>query len=88
MNSTGSKFDELTPLTEQLYELDTTVERLWWLAQLERGVEITDTGREPMFGSSMVLNAAASEINSSNRDDTVGMMMRHIKTEITIGNTK
>lgn len=42
-------------------KLETPIDKLWWFAQLERGVEIVDGEREPMVGSKEVVNRIAKE---------------------------
>jgi hypothetical protein len=42
-------------MEEQLSQLQNPVDRLWWLAQMERGVEKADLDREPRIGSERVL---------------------------------
>lgn len=46
------KFDRIE---QQIVELDSPIDRLWWFAQLERSVENSDK-YEPIVGSSDVLD--------------------------------
>lgn len=39
----------------QLAQLQHPVDRLWWLAQMERGIDEADIDREPAIGSERVL---------------------------------
>lgn len=52
-------YDERPRVCEQLRQLQDPVDRLWWLAQLERGIEVADIDREPRFGSRAVLSHLA-----------------------------
>jgi len=44
-----------TRMEEQLAQLQSPVDRLWWLAQMERGIDEADLDREPRIGSERVL---------------------------------
>lgn len=40
----------------QIEQLNTPIDRLWWFAQLERGVEVAAIDREPQYGSKKVID--------------------------------
>ena len=42
-------------ISAQIEQLQNPVDKLWWFAQLERGIEISDTNREAKYGSKTVL---------------------------------
>lgn len=43
-------------MEEQPSQLQSPVDRLWWFAQMEQGIEEADLDREPRFGSKQVLH--------------------------------
>jgi hypothetical protein len=46
---------------QQLLSLDSDIDRLWWLAQMEVGITSADIDREPKYGPSPVLELIASK---------------------------
>lgn len=52
-------YDERPRVCEQVRQLQDPVDRLWWFAQLERGIEVADIDRDPRFGSRRVLSHLA-----------------------------
>ena len=54
-------------IQEQLARLDNSVDRVWWFAQLERGIEVADIDREPRYGSDEALRVLA-EVRESDDD--------------------
>jgi len=55
----------------QLAHFQDPVDRLWWLAQVERGIENADIGREPRYGSERVLNEIARVYENDNQKEKV-----------------
>jgi len=54
-------------IEEQIEQLQHPVDRLWWFAQLERGIELSATDREPRYGSSKVLRLLAEKYQPETR---------------------
>lgn len=42
-------------IAAQIEQLQTPVDKLWWFAQLERGIEVSTLDREPQYGSKEIL---------------------------------
>lgn len=46
----------------------TPIDRLWWFAQIERGVEVADIQREPLVGSEQVIEWLTTEYRRMDRE--------------------
>jgi len=55
-------------IQEQIEELETEVEMLWWIAELEAGIERSSLDREPKFGSRTVIQYITQEFEWDNNE--------------------
>ncbi len=87
MNTT---FDNHDRMAEQVAQLDDPIDRLWWFAQMERGIEVADIDREPKIGSATVLDYIAQEgsYNVKKESGLSGARPRRLSVEVTIGDVK
>lgn len=59
--------EEYVPFEEQLYKLESHIDRLWWFAQFEKAVE-EYAEQEPIVGSETVLNVIIEETEPNRVD--------------------
>jgi len=62
-------------MEEQLSQLQSPVDRLWWLAQMERGIDEADIDREPAIGSERVLELLLDVYENDESRELEGVIM-------------
>lgn len=72
------------PVEEQVQQLQSPIDRLWYIAQLERGVEMADLDRAPMYGSKSVLKHLAM-VGSNNPMNRREGTVKPFSMTITVG---